>query len=141
MELEDDVLLQLLAAREAAQKHLAVLKATPALDRKAVHAHIRSYVFLRFMLKEEEHPSASFQELAELSIAQSAKIAPQLVKELDTTKDCMGSTSVMAKKVLLLRGIEKALEITLPAGPSARIVTLDDLGDLVWETLTVLPQP
>ena len=47
----------------------------------------------------------------------------------------MGSTSVMAKKVLLLRGIEKNLSITLPAVASARVVTLDDLGDLVWESL------
>lgn len=140
MELEDDVLLQLLAAREAAQKHLAALKAAPTPDRETVRAHIRSYVFLRFMLKEEEHPSASFQALVELSIAQSAKIAPELVQELDTTKDCMGSTSVMAKKVLLLRGIEKALEITLPAMPAARIATLDDLGDLVWEALAI-PSP
>ena len=93
------------------------------------------------MLREEEHPSATFQALAELSIAQSAKIAPELVKELDTTKDCMGSTSVMAKKVLLLRGIEKALDITLPAMPAARISGLDDLGDLVWEALTAPSAP
>lgn len=141
METEDEVLLRLLAAREEAQKHLCALKVIPAPDRETVRAHIRAYVFLRFMLKEEEHPSATFQALAELSIAQSAKIAPELVKELDTTKDCMGSTSVMAKKVLLLRGIEKALDITLPAMPTARISGLDDLGDLVWEALTAPSAP
>ena len=138
---EDEVLLRLLAAREEAQRHLRALKAAPAPDRETVRAHIRSYVFLRFMLREEEHPSATFQALAELSIAQSAKIAPELVRELDTTKDCMGSTSVMAKKVLLLRGIEKALDITLPAMPAARISGLDDLGDLVWEALTAPSAP
>jgi len=136
---ENDVLQQLLAARSAAQEHLSALKAIPVPDRGTVRTHIRSYVFLRFMLVEEEHPSATFQELAELSIARTAKIAPELVKKLDTTKDCAGSTSVMAKKVLLLRGIEKALDITLPAMPAARIATLDELGDLVWEALIGLP--
>lgn len=132
---ENQILLQLLASREAAQKHLSVLKTSPPPDRQTVRAHIRSYVFLRYLLKEEEHTDATFEQLTELSIAHTAKIAPELVRELDTTKDCMGSTSVMAKKVLLLRGIEKNLAITLPAMASARIVTLDDLGDLVWETL------
>ena len=125
----------LLAARGAAQEHLLALKVSPAPDLDTVRAHIRSYVFLRYLLREEEHPDATFDQLTERSIAQTAQIAPELVRELDTTKDCMGSPSVMAKKVLLLRGIEKALHIPLPAMPSARIVTLDDLGELVWKTL------
>ncbi len=132
---ENPILLQLLASREASLKHLEALRSVPAPSRQTVREHIRSYVFLRYLLREEEHPDATFEELTQRSIAHTARIAPELVRELDTTKDCMGSTSVMAKKVLLLRGIEKNLSITLPAVASARVVTLDDLGDLVWESL------
>lgn len=132
---ETDALQRILASREASQAHIQAIRDDPAMGREALRAHIRAYVFLRFLLEEGEHPHATFDELVEQSIAQTARIAPELVKELDTTRDCVGSTSAMAKKVLLLRGIEKALDITLPATPAARIVTLDELGDLVWDTL------
>ena len=132
---EQQALERILHARSAANTHLAALKGRSDLTRQLVRAELRSYVFLRFTLQECDYPHASFEELAEASIAQTAKIAPELVKELDTTKDCMGSTSTMAKKVLLLRSIEKSLVIQLPAMRSAEVVTLDDLGDLVWDTL------
>lgn len=135
----DDVIVRLLRARTVANEQLTALRSHAHPDLTEVNARVRTYVYLRFMLDEQEHPDATFDQLAELSIAQTARVAPELVRELDKSKDCVGSTSVMAKKVLLLRGIEKSLHITLPAMRSAEIVTLEDLGLLIWEQLCAEP--
>ena len=133
--MEKDIITRLLRAHTAADNHLSALLSFVHPDLAEVNARVRTYVFLRFMLEEQEYPNATFDQLAKLSIAQAAHVAPELVMELDKSRDCVGSTSLMSKKVLLLRGIEKTLHITLPAMRSAEIVTLEDLGMLIWEQL------
>lgn len=41
----------------------------------------------------------------------------------------------MVKKVLLLRSIERELEIELDAARTARIKSLNDLTDIVWDAM------
>lgn len=126
---------RILSFRSEAGKYIEALRNEKNPGRGVVRANIRAFVRLRFMLEKGECEAGTFDELTEYSIAKTAQISRELVKEFDTARDCMGSTSAMAKKVLLFRNIEKSLDIALPAMRSAEIVTLDDLGDLVWEEL------
>lgn len=122
-------------ARAAGEAELAALRALPPSEAEAVCTHIRRYVLSRYLLTEEEAAGLDFDALTARSIAKSAGISPETLAELEATQDCTGSTTAMAKKVLLLRSIERGLSITLPAMESAGIKTLRQLGELVQRTL------
>ena len=101
-----------------------------------LHEALYQYILVKFLLTDEDRPdSDSFHELAELSLAKSMKVSPALVEEFDTAQSCDGATSVMAKKVLLFMAIQKALGIELPALESARVKTMTELSQMVWNTL------
>ena len=122
-------------SRAAGEAELAALRALPSPEADAVCTHIRRYVLARYLLTEEEAAGLDFDALTARSIAKSAGISPETLAELEATQDCTGSTTAMAKKVLLLRSIERGLSITLPAMESAEMKTLRQLGELVQRTL------
>lgn len=122
-------------SRAAGEAELAALRALPSPDEETVCRRIRRFVLARYLLTEEEAAGLDFDALTARSIAKSAGISPETLAELEATQDCTGSTTAMAKKVLLLRSIERGLQITLPAMESASVATLRALGELVYRTL------
>ena len=89
----------------------------------------------RYLLTEDEATGLDFDALTARSIAKSAGIDRGTLAELEATQDCTGSTTAMAKKVLLLRSIERGLDITLPAMESAEVTSLRALGELTARTM------
>jgi len=131
---EQKALEQILTAKKRSAVCISnILNGT--FTRQNVRDNIAGFVLIRYFLEDEDISGLSFDEIAARSVAKTANVAKDMVKELDTSRDCMGSTSLTAKKVLLFRQIEKQLDIQLPAMPAAMIETLDDLGDLVFEEL------
>lgn len=120
--------------RARAAAHLEAIKTCSDLTQAFVQEHITAYVLSKFLL-DTGSGEDDFDLLVRTSIARSAKLAPELIKELEETRDCTGSTSTMAKKVLLFLSIQRNLDILLPAEASANIATLNDLGTLVWKEL------
>ncbi len=135
MQEEREALEQILSAKARSGRCIEEIRQSAPLTREFVRSRIASFVLIRYFLEGEDVSGLSFDQIAERSIAVTAGISREMVRALDTSKDCMGSTSLMAKKVLLFRQIEKQLDIELPAMPSAMIETLDDLGDLVFDEL------
>ena len=135
MQEEKEALEQILSAKARSGRCIEEIKQTRPLTRDFVRSRIASFVLIRYFMEGEDVSGLSFDQIAERSIAITAGISKEMVHALDTSKDCMGSTSLMAKKVLLFRQIERQLDIELPAMPSAMIETLDDLGDLVYGEL------
>ena len=82
----------------------------------------------------------NFSALTELSLSNSMKISPELVKEFDLAKSCDGASSAMVKKVLLFMAIQRELGIELPAMASARITTVRALAELAWNEMRAAPQ-
>lgn len=126
---------ELLASyRDRAAAHMEAIKACPHPTQPFVQEHITAYVLLKFML-DSGSGQDDFDQLTRASIAKSTKLDPETVKNLEETRDCTGSTSATAKKVLLFLSIQRSLDILLPAEESAYIKTLNDLGTLVWNEL------
>lgn len=128
----------LLRAGQEGEAELAQIRARRPLERCFLRIHLRRYVLIKFLL-EEECGTEDFHALAQQSMARSMKISPQLVEQFDLAKSCDGTSSLMVKKVLLLRSIEKGLELELPAEETTRFGTLTGLADLVWRTMEVHP--
>lgn len=132
---EKKALEQILTAKKRSGLYIEELRDAKEPDRYFVRDRISRFILTRFFLEDEDISGMSFDEIAEKSVAKSANVSSSLVKELDTSVDCMGASSVTAKKAMLFRQIEKLLEITLPAMKTAWVDTLDDIGDLVYNEL------
>lgn len=127
----------LLRSRTDADSHIDKIRAADPLTYDTLHEELYDYVLAKFLLEPSDKPEDdNFNALAELSLAKSQKVSPELVEEFDTAQSCDGATSSMAKKVLLYMAIQKALNIELPAAESARVKTMQDLSRMVWNTLT-----
>jgi len=126
----------LLRSRKEADEHMNNIKNAESLSYDFVSEELKQYVLAKYLLTEEDYQTTdTFEGLTELSLSKSMQVSPDLVKEFDTAQSCDGATSAMAKKVLLFRAIERSLGIELPAMRSARIKTMNDFADMLWDTL------
>ena len=117
---------------EAAEREMNAVKSACPLTEEAFNGHMFNYILYKFLLLPEEVKSRDFNDLAEQSLAKSAGISKDLVKEFDQAQSCSGTSSVMAKKVLLFMKLQRELNIKLPAEGSARVKSIDELIRLVW---------
>ena len=126
----------ILSSKKVAAADMAEIKAAMPLEKEFFAKKLRDYVLHRYMLSpEDETLPEDFNALTELSLSQSMKISPDLVKEFDLAKSCDGATSAMAKKVLLFMTIQRELDIELPAMETARLRDLRQLADLAWNEM------
>ena len=132
---EKRALEQILTAKKRSGLYIEEIKTADAPDRDYVRERISGFILTRYFLEDEDVSGLSFDEIAEKSVAKSANVSSSMVKELDTSVDCMGASSVTAKKAMLFRQIEKLLDITFPAMQTAWVETLNDIGDLVYNEL------
>ena len=132
---EKEALQQILTAKKRSGSCIERIKNSPVLTRENVVKEISEFVLIRYFLDDEDVSGLSFDEIAERSVAKSANVAKELVKELDTSVDCMGASSMTVKKAMLFRQIEIALDIQFPAMRTAWVEKLEEIGDLVYEEL------
>lgn len=129
----------ILASKREAAAEMAQIKGRVPLTREFLTEHLRRYVLRKYMLTDADGAEEDFHALTELSLSRSMKISKELVKEYDLAKSCDGTSSVMAKKVLLFMAIQRDLDITLPARETVRFRTLDELAELVFNTMQTSP--
>lgn len=134
--MEDRIRDLILQSKKGAEEEIRVIKEQDPPDYEFFREHLRSYVLKRFMLTEEDCTTENFNELTDISLSKSMKISKDLVHEFDIARSCAGTTSAMAKRVLLLMSIQKAFGFEYPAKESAYIETLDDLCSLTWKCMT-----
>jgi len=125
----------ILSSKRTAAADMAEIKESVPLEKEFFARKLRDFVLHRYMLSPEAELPEDFNELTELSLSQSMRISPELVKEFDLAKSCDGATSAMAKKVLLFMTIQRELGIELPAMETARLKSLSQLADLAWNEM------
>lgn len=131
----------LLRSQKLAGQHMDAIRENVPLRYAFLHEQLYQYVLVKFLLTDADRPEDNrFDTLVETSLSRSMKISPGLVREFDTAQSCDGTTSAMAKKVLLFMAIQRALDIELPAQESARVKTMADLSAMVWNTLAQKPE-
>ena len=135
MKEQKDVKTLLVEARKHADFHMKIIQNQIPLTRPVLYQHLRQYVLCKYMLKDVETGTENFHDLTEISLARSMHVSKELVKEFDLARSCDGASSVMTKKVLLFMAIQKALDIEIPAEQSAKLETLTDFSDMIWEVM------
>ena len=136
-----DVRELILASRRAAAGHIGNILRAPQLNRELVFREVRAYILAKFHLSEADCATEDFAALAELSLAKSMRISPELVEEFDLARSCDGVSSKTAKMVLLFVALQRDLDIRFRPMDTAEAETLTDIGALVWEQLEARKPP
>ncbi len=121
----------LLKYTKAAAWEARCIRAEDPADFGYVRAHLRGYIFSKYMLPEGECRSDRIADLTEASLARMMKVTPELAAQLDTARSCAGATSATVKKALLFQAMERELEIVLPAAEAVAAKDVTDLARLV----------
>jgi len=129
----------LLAAQKKAVEQVARVYDQIPLSKAFLRDAVRRYVFSRYLLDEDDYAGSDLNEITEYSLAKSMKISKELVKEFDIARSCAGSSSAIAKKVLLFMAIQRDFDVYLPTESTGRIKTIDDLSDLIWNGIMLKP--
>ena len=131
--------------REAIQKYTKAaaweakcIRENSPPDYGYLRAHLRGYIFSKYMMPEGECRSEGIAELTEASLARMMKVTPELAARLDTARSCAGATSATVKKALMFQAMERELRIVLPA---AETVAAKDVSALAKLVLRCAAQP
>ena len=116
---------------KAAAWEARCIRACSPPDFGFVRAHLRGYIFSKYLLPENECRSDRIDVLTETSLARMMKVTPELAEVLDTARSCAGATSAMVKKALLLQAMERELDVTLPADKATRAKDVGALAELL----------
>ena len=136
MEDREQIRLLLKRSRSDAAKQMTALKTAAQLDYPTVNRYLRAYILSKYLLTEADLPDGEqFSDVVQASLAKSMKMSRTLVAQFDRAESCDGTTSAMAKKILLIMAIQRELGITLDETACARIGTLSDFTRLIFDTM------
>ena len=116
---------------EAAAWEARCIRENDPLDLGYVRAHLRGYIFSKYMMPEGECRSEGIAELTEASLARMMKVTPELAAQLDTARSCAGATSATVKKALLFQAMERDFGVVLPAAETVAAKDVSALAQLV----------
>ena len=128
--------------REAIQKYTKAaawearcIRDSGVTDYGYLRAHLRGYIFSKYVMPENECRSDRISVLTEASLARMMKVTPELAKQLDTARSCAGATSATVKKALLFQAMERDFGVCLPAAQAVAARDVSALARLVMDCL------
>ncbi len=101
-------------------------------DDRSLCEIIKEYLRLRYLLEPKDMDETEYlNHLGETSIARGLGIPVEAVRKNELDSKCTGTSSSMAKKILLVIAINKALSIAIDAETTANMTTVTELCDAV----------
>ena len=96
-----------------------------------VYPLIEHYVRDKFLLRQNDCVDGDLLVLADISIRRTLKLRKEGVDIGDISAGCSGASSVIAKKVLLMKAAQEDFDISLTAEESAAIRTIEELAQFI----------
>lgn len=88
---------------------------------------VRNYVRDKFLLNPEDGAAEELMALADLSLRKILRLKKEGKLLGDISRGCGGASSLITKKVLLMKAVQEDFKITLTPAQSAAIQTLEQL--------------
>ena len=106
------------------------------MDKDKLAQTLREYVRLRYLLEESDmQENDHFNYLGEVSLARGLGLSVDAVRKSELDSKCDGTSSTMAKKILLIIALGKTLGIETDPERNADITTIAELADYIYEIL------
>ena len=106
----------------------ALLEALPSVTAEGVLPILRAYILDRYMLPPEEGESDELLALAEASLRRYVRLVREGAVEKDPSRQCSTASSVIVKKVLLMKAIQRDFGVCFTPAQSAELTTVSALA-------------
>ena len=115
------------------ERYAAALEALEEKTREAAYPIVLAYILDRFMLAGEQCASDNILDLADASLRHILALKKKGLYRGDTSRACSGASSVIAKKVLLMKAVQEDFQVDMTPEQSAALATVTQLTDYLLE--------
>lgn len=92
---------------------------------------VRSYVRDKFLLSPEDGEAEELMALADLSLRKILRLKKEGKLLGDISRGCGGASSLITKKVLLMKAVQQEFHILLTPAQAAAVQTLEQLTEAI----------
>lgn len=134
MEHRKDILARVRNSATRADRYIEAYHALERRDQSTVYPILMGYVQDRFLLTPDLCTSDNILDLADISLRHVLELKKQGLYHGDTSRACSGASSVIAKKVLLMKAVQQDFDVPITPEQSASLTTITELTSHIIET-------
>ena len=112
MESREEIRARLRAASDNLTRYATAYRALEHRDFDAVYPLVMGYIRDRFLLTKEMCRSDRLLELADVSLRYMLELKRMGIDPGEISRSCSGASSVITKKVLLIKAVQEVFDVT-----------------------------
>lgn len=131
MESREELRSRLRAASENLTRYATAYRALEYTDFDAVYPLVMGYIRDRFLLTKEMCRSDKLLELADVSLRYMLELRRMGIDPGEISRSCSGASSVITKKVLLMKAVQEVFDVTMTPEEFASLTTVTELTEFI----------
>ncbi len=131
MESKEAIRARLQAASENLTRYADAYRALEHRDFDRVYPLVMGYIRDRFLLTREMCQSDKLLDLADVSLRYMLELRRMGIDPGEISRSCSGASSVITKKVLLMKAVQEVFEVTMTPEEFANLTTVTELTEFI----------
>lgn len=131
MESREAILARLHAAAQRLPQYESRYRALNRRDYDSVYPLVKGYILDRFLLTEEMCASEKLLDLADISLRYMLELRRLGIDPGQISRSCSGASSVISKKVLLMKAVQEVFHVSMTPQEFAEISTISELAAFI----------
>ena len=128
METREETIARIARSNEAITRYAPAYRALEHRDFDSVYPLVFGYIRDRFLLTRDMCRSEDIMDLADASLRQLLELRRRGIDAGEIARSCSGASSVIAKKVLLMKAVQDVFSVSMTPQEFAGIDTVSDLA-------------
>ena len=149
MENREVILARLHAAAQRLPQYESRYLSLNQRDYDHVYPLVQGYILDRFLLTKEMCTSEKLLDLADVSLRYMLALKRMGIDPGQISRSCSGASSVISKKVLLMKAVQEVFHVSMTPAEFAEISTVSELAAFIWHRpstairwfIWTMPQP
>lgn len=134
METREETIARIRCSNENITRYAPAYRALAHRDFDSVYPLVMGYIRDRFLLTEDMCHSENLLDLADVSLRQLLELKRRNIDAGEIARSCSGASSVISKKVLLMKAVQEEFGVSMTPGEFAQITTVSDLAVFLCKT-------
>ena len=131
MEKREAILARLHAAAQRLPQYESRYQSLGQRDYDHIYPLVRGYILDRFLLTEEMCPGEKLLDLADVSLRYMLALKRMGIDPGQISRSCSGASSVISKKVLLMKAVQEVFHVSMTPAEFAEISTVSELAAFI----------
>ncbi|MDD6023857.1 MAG: aminotransferase class V-fold PLP-dependent enzyme [Oscillospiraceae bacterium] len=131
MESREEIRARLRAASDNLTRYATAYRALEHRDFDTVYPLVMGYIRDRFLLTKEMCRSDRLLDLADVSLRYMLELKRMGIDPGEISRSCSGASSVITKKVLLMKAVQEVFDVTMTPEEFANLTTVTELTNFI----------